>query len=80
MVITYEKIVNEINQIPVAFLQDVYELLHNFHIQINQKEQNRNKILQFAGSWSDLSENDFADITQEIQRNRNEMFSKEIDL
>jgi len=80
MNVTYQTIINEINQIPVMFLQDVYNLLHTYHIQINEKEQNRNKILRFAGSWADLTDNDFLEITTEIKRNRNEMFSREVEL
>jgi len=80
MLVTYQTLINEINQIPVSFLQDVYDLLHTYQVQINQKEQNRKKILEYAGDWADLSEQDFLDIKAEIERNRNEMFNREIDL
>jgi len=80
MLVTYQTLINEINQIPVSFLQDVYDLLHTYQVQINQKEQNRKKILEYAGDWADLSEQDFLDIKAEIERNRKEMFNKEIDL
>jgi hypothetical protein len=80
MPVTYQSIINEINEIPVAFLQDVYDMVHNYHVQIDKKEQNRNKILQFAGDWADLSDNDFLEITGEIKRSRDEMFSHEVEL
>lgn len=80
MPVTYQAIINEINQIPVVFLQDVYDIVHSYHIQINQKENNRNKILKFAGDWADLSENDFLEIAAEIKRSRSEMFSRDIEL
>ena len=80
MPVTYQNIINEINEIPVTFLEDVYDLLHNYHLQINQKEQNRIKILQFAGDWADLSDKDFIEITEEIKRGRDEMFSHEVEL
>ena len=78
MYATYQTIINEINQIPVVFLQDVYNILHNYHVRVNQKEQNRSRILKFAGAWKDLSEKDFLDIISEMKHTRNEMFSREI--
>ncbi len=71
MPVTYQSIINEINEIPVAFLQDVYDMVHNFHVHIDQKEQTRNKILQFAGDWADLSDKDFLEILDEIKRSKN---------
>ncbi|OQA98184.1 MAG: hypothetical protein BWY22_00998 [Bacteroidetes bacterium ADurb.Bin217] len=35
MTVTYQTIINEINQIPVLFLQDVYNLLPNQCLLIN---------------------------------------------
>jgi len=80
MLVTYQTLISEINQIPVVFLQDVYNVIHTYKVRTNHKEQNRNKIMQLAGSWADMSENDFMDLTAEIKRNRNEIFSREIEL
>ncbi len=64
MSITYQTIINEINQINVVFLQDVYNMVHSFNTLKGQKEQNREKILQLAGSWSDMSDENFSDMTE----------------
>ena len=80
MIVTYQTEINEINQIPVISLPDVYNLIHSYHVRLNEKEKKRNNILQFAGAWTDLSENEFLEITREIKQNRNEMFNREIKL
>jgi len=80
MTITYQTIINEVNKIPVDFLQDVYKILHSFSSKIESHKQNKKEILELAGSWSDLSDNDFKDIMSEIHRNRTEMFNRNIEL
>ncbi|MCF8373911.1 MAG: hypothetical protein K9H64_19970 [Bacteroidales bacterium] len=80
MTITYQTIINEINRIPVNFLPDVYNIVHSFTSKIETKEQNRKNILQFAGSWSDMPDEKFNDMMDEIHRNRKEMFSKDVQL
>ena len=80
MTITYQTIIEEVNQIHVAFLQDVYKILHSFALKVEHSKQNREKILELAGSWSDITDADFNDIMSEIKNDRNEMFNREIEL
>jgi len=80
MPITYQTIINEINQIPVAFLQDVYQIVHNYQVKVNHKDRNRDEILKFAGAWSDMSDSDFMDMTNEMKKNENDLFNREVEL
>jgi hypothetical protein len=78
--VTYQHIINELNQIPVDFLLDVYNMLHSFKNKIDDRSTNRLNVLQFAGSWNDMSDDDFSDYKSEIERSKNEMFNRIIDL
>ena len=80
MTITYQTIISEINQIPIAMLQDVYNMVHSFNMKVTQKEQNRNKIMQLAGSWQDMQEEEFDDFMSVVKKERGNMFNREIEL
>ncbi|OQX99436.1 MAG: hypothetical protein B6I24_02630 [Bacteroidetes bacterium 4572_128] len=80
MTVTYQTIINEINQIPVFYLQEAFQILHSFNEKIADKKANRNQILSLAGTWNDMSDKDFQDMINEIKSNRNEIFSKNIEL
>ena len=75
MTITYQTIIEKVNQIPVVFLQDVYNILHSFSSEIEHRKQNRGNILKLAGSWSDISKEDYKDLMSEINRSKKEMFN-----
>lgn len=80
MQVTYQTIINEINQIPVVFLEDLYSIIHSFNTGKFQKAQNRTKILELAGSWADMPVEDFDDMMNEINSTKNEMFNRTIEL
>lgn len=80
MTITYQTIINELNQIPLAYLSDVYKIIHSYNSKIEQRQTNREKILEFAGSWSDIPEENFKDIMSEIHCSKEKMFNREIEL
>ncbi len=80
MTITYQTIINEINQIPIVSLPDIYSLIHSYNTKATKLKDNRDNILQFAGSWSSMADNEYVEIMSEINRTKTEMFSREVKL
>ena len=56
----YQSILFKISAIPVDYLQQVDSYLQELTVKIEkEKETNRQRVLRFAGGWSDMGENDF---------------------
>jgi hypothetical protein len=68
--ISKDKIVEEINLIPDDKLTELYNLIHNFRIELSQSENQINEIMQFAGCWEKMSDEDFTDFCEEIEQRR----------
>jgi hypothetical protein len=66
--INQNQIIEEINLIPEDKRQELYDLIHKFRMGLNQPKHKINEIMQFAGSWSDMSEEDFSDFCKEIEQ------------
>ena len=68
--VIHARIVKEINLIPAEKRQELYELIHNFRVGLKPEENKTNEIMDFAGSWSDLSEEDLKNFNEEIEQRR----------
>ena len=55
-----------LNMIPFEYLGEVDKFLSSLNVEINSKEENRKKILAFAGSWTDMTQEDFDDYKKSI--------------
>ena len=64
------RLIKEISLIPEDRHQELYDLIHKFRISLNQSEHKINEIMQFAGSWSDLPEEDFKNFCEEVEERR----------
>ena len=64
------KIIEEISLIPEDKLTELYNLIHHFRIGLKESENNVNEIMEFAGCWQDLSEEEFTNFSQEIEQRR----------
>ncbi len=82
MTITYQTLINEINKVPVIFLQDVYNIIHSYNSATVEKheESNKKNILKFAGSWSAIPDKEYDEIMSKIENTKSEMFSREVKL
>jgi hypothetical protein len=76
--INQNQIIAEINLIPEDKRKELYELIHNFRIGL-ERSNNKDKIMQFAGSWSDMPEEDFSDFCEEIEQRRQITSSRRFD-
>ena len=65
------RILEIIDKIPGERLQEVLDLLKGF------REDPRNGVLSFAGSWKDMEESDFKDFMEENERRRHKTLRRE---
>ncbi|MEL6462033.1 MAG: hypothetical protein AAFQ91_27995 [Cyanobacteria bacterium J06621_15] len=77
--IDQNQIIAEINLIPEDRRRELYELIHQFRIGLDQQKHNQDEIMQFAGSWSDMPEEDFSDFCEEIEQRRQATSSRRFD-
>lgn len=67
---------NEISQIPINRLEEVYQLIRSFHRPIKEKTTKKSKLLNFAGLYSDMSDSDYNDLILYTKKSRNNLFSR----
>ena len=77
--IDQNQIIAEINLIPEDKRKELYELIHQFRIGLDRPKNNQNEIMKFAGSWSDMPEEDFNDFCEEIEQRRQATSSRRFD-
>ncbi|GAB1537869.1 hypothetical protein NUACC21_05240 [Scytonema sp. NUACC21] len=68
------KLLSEINLIPEDKLEDLYNFIHYFRVGVEASKDTPNKIMQFAGCWNDMSDETFADFSEEIIARRQQAF------
>ncbi|MGK7952969.1 MAG: hypothetical protein AB4368_30315 [Xenococcaceae cyanobacterium] len=68
--ISQNRLIKEISLIPEDRHQELYDLIYTFRMGLNQPEHKLDEIMQFAGSWSDLSEEDFKNFYEEVEERR----------
>jgi len=76
----YKSVLQKLSVIPPEHLIEVDVFLTALSEEIAMKEKKRLQILELAGSWSDMSEEDFDDYMQSIKVVKKDMFNREIDL
>lgn len=69
------KVLEEIKLIPEHKLIELYDFIHYFRIGLQQSEENKDLIIQFAGCWKDMSEETFNEFLEEINNRRQQAFS-----
>ena len=77
--IDHNKIIAEINLIPKDKRKELYDLIHEFRMGLERSHNNIDEIMQFAGSWSDVPEEDFSDFCEEIEQRRQATSSRRFD-
>jgi len=76
----YKSVLKKLSSIPIEYLDEVDKFLTTLSKDIDSKEKNRDNILKFAGSWNDMSDNDFEDYRKSIKDTRSNMFNRDIEL
>lgn len=65
-----DQIIAEINLIPKDKHKELYDLIHKYRVDLEISKNNVNEIMEFAGSWSDIPEENFSDFSEEIEQRR----------
>lgn len=69
-----QQLIREIDLIPEDRLEEVYDLVHSFRRSLKNHKAQKEHILRFAGSWQDMTDEDFADFLEEIHSRRESAF------
>jgi len=78
--LTLNTILEEIKEVPVSRLEELYEFVHSLTPKTKQPETLRKKILSFGGSFSDMSKKDYSDFLNQTKKTRTKLFDRNIDL
>ena len=76
----YQSILLRLSSIPVDYLDQVDNYLQKFSQNIAQKKQNQAEIMSLAGSWDDMSDQDFEEFLEVAKDTGSELFSRDVEL
>jgi hypothetical protein len=77
--LTINTIIEEIKDVPVNRLEEIYEFIHSMTPATKISDNSRKKNLSFGGAFGDMSIEDYADFQDHTQKVRNELFNRNID-
>ena len=69
---------DEVGRIPIEKLGEVYCFIHFFRVGLEKSRADTGKILEFAGCWKDMPDEEFNSFTKGIRERRNQAFSNPI--
>ncbi|MCX5809927.1 MAG: hypothetical protein NTX36_11250 [Proteobacteria bacterium] len=69
-----EKVIEELRKIPEKNLGRIYEFIKNFSTEEPSPKTAADKIMAFAGSWKDMGDDLFSDLTRELSERRKQAF------
>lgn len=78
--LTLNTILQEIKDVPVNRLEELYQFVQSLTDKKKQTEATRKKILSFGGAFSDLSDKDYSEYLGNTQQTRESLFDRKIDL
>ena len=65
-----EKVIEELKMISDEKMEKVYDFIHNLNTDLQRSATDYDKLMSFAGCWSDMPDNDFSEFIQEIRDRR----------
>ncbi|MCK9269033.1 MAG: hypothetical protein RBR47_09335 [Bacteroidales bacterium] len=77
---TLNNILQEIKDVPVNRLEELYQLIHSLTPKTKQSESLREKILTFGGAFGDMSEKDYANYLNQTKKVRTLFYDRNTDL
>ena len=78
--ITLNAILKEIKNIPSERLEELYQFVHSLNPKKKSTSALKEKIMSYAGAFSDMSEKDYQEFLKETKRTRNELFDRDASL
>lgn len=76
----YQSVLRQLSVLPLEYLQLVEQFVSSLNRRIRDKNENREAVLALAGSWSDLSDQDFDLIRNVAKETGDAIFAREVDL
>jgi hypothetical protein len=70
-----EKVIAELRGIPDEKMEKVYEFIRYLRAEPQNARTNVDKIMDFAGCWSDMPDNVFSEFIQEMKDGRAQAFA-----
>ena len=70
-----EKVIEELRGIPDEKMEKIYEFIRYLRTEPQNSRTNVDKIMSFAGCWSDMPENAFSEFIQEMRDRRAQAFA-----
>jgi hypothetical protein len=77
---TLNTILSELKNVPVDKLEDLYSIIHSLQTNTKKADKANKEILSFAGSFGDLSKNDYNDFVKHAKQTRENLFDRNINL
>lgn len=76
----YQSVLKKLGGIPVEYLSQVDAFLSKLSQESQDQLSNREKILALAGSWKDMSEEDFQEYREHAKGSGDASFNREVDI
>lgn len=73
--ITQQRVLQEIQLIPEDELDAVYAILHYYRLGLEKSHIQTQPVMQYAGCWQDMSDDTFAELTNEMLTRRHQAFA-----
>ena len=70
------KMIDEIRLIPQDRLSRLYDLIHFYRLGLEANQNNSAEIMQFAGCWEDMPNEEFENFINEISERRKQTLSR----
>ncbi|MEO8416477.1 MAG: hypothetical protein ABI472_22630 [Ginsengibacter sp.] len=78
--LTLNTILEELNDVPVDRLQDLYSYIHSLKANPKKSQASKKKILSYVGLFNGMSQRDYDDFLKEVKRTRTDLFDRDINL
>lgn len=77
---TLNTILRELKNVPVDKLEDLYTVIRSLQTSTKNSDQASKKILSFAGSFEDMTKEDYNDFLQQTKYTRDDLFDRKFNL
>lgn len=78
--ITYQSVLTRLSRIPMESLPQIDAYLETFVPENGSKAGNRDAVMELAGGWSDMTDEEFQAFLHEAHRSGGEAFGRDVSL
>ena len=73
---TIDSIIEELKEVPQSRLEELYQIVHSLTPKAKQETITRDKIMSFAGSFSDMEDKDYDGYLNQTKTVRASLFTR----